>query len=277
VLDCDAFEAFVESGDIFNQAIAEKYRKNILEPGGIYPADEMYVNFRGRQPKIAALLKKRGFTDPFRIHMDAIVENDVLPYSCILTPIDNNSLVPVNLFYVKDTLYSIVCQAFDLAELDSEESYEESIEKHANELLGRRKDSIIDNYKVTELETYEGYGFGRRFDYTNDKSNKPSKFPVIDIYLKAIIDKQAVVPYGCILTPIDNSLAPVNLFYVKDTLNSIVCQAFDLAKLEHAYYLDGVGHQGNIEKHAKELLGTRKDSIIDNYKVTKLRIGYRHY
>jgi peptidyl-dipeptidase Dcp len=63
VLDCDAFEAFVESGDIFNQTIAEKYRKNILEPGGIYPADEMYVNFRGRQPQIDALLRKRGFAD----------------------------------------------------------------------------------------------------------------------------------------------------------------------------------------------------------------------
>jgi peptidyl-dipeptidase Dcp len=63
VLDCDAFEAFVEAGNIFDRAIAEKYRKTILEPGGIYPADEMYVNFRGRQPKIDALLRKRGFAD----------------------------------------------------------------------------------------------------------------------------------------------------------------------------------------------------------------------
>jgi peptidyl-dipeptidase Dcp len=63
VLDCDAFEAFVEAGNIFDRTIAEKYRKNILEPGGIYPADEMYVNFRGRQPKIDALLRKRGFAN----------------------------------------------------------------------------------------------------------------------------------------------------------------------------------------------------------------------
>jgi peptidyl-dipeptidase Dcp len=63
VLDCDAFEAFVEAGDIFDRAIAEKYRKNILEPGGIYPADEMYVNFRGRAPHIDALLRKRGFKE----------------------------------------------------------------------------------------------------------------------------------------------------------------------------------------------------------------------
>ncbi|MDR1436730.1 MAG: M3 family metallopeptidase [Candidatus Symbiothrix sp.] len=61
VLDCDAFESFVEAGDIFNQAIADSYRKNILEPGGIYPADKMYVNFRGRAPLIDALLRKRGF------------------------------------------------------------------------------------------------------------------------------------------------------------------------------------------------------------------------
>jgi peptidyl-dipeptidase Dcp len=61
VLSYDAYEAFIEANDIFNQTIAESYRKNILEPGGTYPADEMYVKFRGRQPQIDALLRKRGF------------------------------------------------------------------------------------------------------------------------------------------------------------------------------------------------------------------------
>jgi peptidyl-dipeptidase Dcp len=60
VLDCDAFEAFVESGDIFNREIADRFRRTILEPGGIYPADELYLRFRGRQPDVNALLRNRG-------------------------------------------------------------------------------------------------------------------------------------------------------------------------------------------------------------------------
>ena len=60
VLDSDAFEAFKETGDIFNKKVAESFRRNILEPGGMYPADKMYNNFRGNQPAIGALLKGRG-------------------------------------------------------------------------------------------------------------------------------------------------------------------------------------------------------------------------
>jgi peptidyl-dipeptidase Dcp len=60
VLDCDAFEAFIEAGDLFNQEIAERFRRTILEPGGIFPADELYLRFRGRQPDVNALLRNRG-------------------------------------------------------------------------------------------------------------------------------------------------------------------------------------------------------------------------
>jgi peptidyl-dipeptidase Dcp len=60
VLDCDAYEAFVESGDIFNKEIADRFRKCILECGGIYPAEKMYENFRGKEANINALLKDRG-------------------------------------------------------------------------------------------------------------------------------------------------------------------------------------------------------------------------
>lgn len=60
VLDCDAFEAFKETGDIFNQELAEKFRKSILTPGGIDDGMTMYKNFRGREPKIDGLLKNRG-------------------------------------------------------------------------------------------------------------------------------------------------------------------------------------------------------------------------
>lgn len=60
VLDADAFEAFKETGDIFNQEVAERFRKYVLTPGGIDDGDTMYRRFRGRGPKIDALLKGRG-------------------------------------------------------------------------------------------------------------------------------------------------------------------------------------------------------------------------
>ena len=61
VLDADAFEAFKETGDIFNPDVADKFRKYVLTPGGIDDGMTMYKNFRGREPKIDALLKNRGF------------------------------------------------------------------------------------------------------------------------------------------------------------------------------------------------------------------------
>lgn len=60
VLDCDAFEAFKETGDIFNQDVAQRFRKYVLTPGGIDDGMTMYRNFRGADPKIAGLLRNRG-------------------------------------------------------------------------------------------------------------------------------------------------------------------------------------------------------------------------
>lgn len=60
VLDSDGFEAFKETGDVFNQELAEKYRTHILEKGSTEDAMELYKKFRGREPKIDALLKVRG-------------------------------------------------------------------------------------------------------------------------------------------------------------------------------------------------------------------------
>lgn len=60
VLDADAYEAYKETGDIFNQEVASKFRKYILTPGGIDDAMDMYVNFRGKEPGIEPLLKNRG-------------------------------------------------------------------------------------------------------------------------------------------------------------------------------------------------------------------------
>ena len=63
VLDADAFEAFAETGDIFNQEVAGKFRKYVLTPGGIDDGMTMYKAFRGREPKIDALLRNRGFKE----------------------------------------------------------------------------------------------------------------------------------------------------------------------------------------------------------------------
>ena len=60
VLDCDAFQAFKETGDIFNQEVAAKFRDCILSRGGIDKGSVMYQNFRGRQPKVDGLLDNRG-------------------------------------------------------------------------------------------------------------------------------------------------------------------------------------------------------------------------
>ncbi|MDR2533811.1 MAG: M3 family metallopeptidase [Tannerellaceae bacterium] len=60
VLDADGFEAFKETGDIFNREVAAKFRKFVLAPGGIDDAMEMYKNFRGKEPGTDPLLKNRG-------------------------------------------------------------------------------------------------------------------------------------------------------------------------------------------------------------------------
>ena len=60
VLDADAFDAFKETGNIFNTEVASKFRTYVLTPGGIDDAMQMYVNFRGKEPNIDPLLKNRG-------------------------------------------------------------------------------------------------------------------------------------------------------------------------------------------------------------------------
>jgi peptidyl-dipeptidase Dcp len=61
VLDADAYQAFVETGDIYNKEVATAFRKNILEKGDSDEAMKLYLNFRGKEPNPSALLVKRGF------------------------------------------------------------------------------------------------------------------------------------------------------------------------------------------------------------------------
>ncbi|MDZ7347003.1 MAG: M3 family metallopeptidase, partial [candidate division KSB1 bacterium] len=59
VLDADAFEAFKEKG-LFDPETAASFRKNILERGNSEDPMVLYKRFRGREPEITPLLKKRG-------------------------------------------------------------------------------------------------------------------------------------------------------------------------------------------------------------------------
>ena len=59
VLEADAFSLFQEKG-IFNQEVAQSFRKNILSAGGAQDASLIYRNFRGHDPKPEALMEKLG-------------------------------------------------------------------------------------------------------------------------------------------------------------------------------------------------------------------------
>ncbi|HUH85455.1 MAG TPA: M3 family metallopeptidase [Stellaceae bacterium] len=58
-LDADGFEAFREAGDVFDPALARRL-KDIYAAGDTRDPMALYVAFRGRAPKIEALLKQRG-------------------------------------------------------------------------------------------------------------------------------------------------------------------------------------------------------------------------
>ncbi|SMR81580.1 peptidyl-dipeptidase Dcp Metallo peptidase. MEROPS family M03A [Aliiroseovarius halocynthiae] len=60
VMDADAFDAFTETGDAFDPAMAEKLENHILSKGGSVDAADLYTAFRGRLPGVEPLLKGRG-------------------------------------------------------------------------------------------------------------------------------------------------------------------------------------------------------------------------
>jgi peptidyl-dipeptidase Dcp len=62
VMDADAFAAFEEAGDVFDARTARRLKTHIYAAGNSRDPMEAYVAFRGRQPDIKGLLKKRGLT-----------------------------------------------------------------------------------------------------------------------------------------------------------------------------------------------------------------------
>ena len=63
VLDKDAHRAFVESGDLFNRDVAERFRREILSRGGERDGMDMYRSFRGAEPDKTAMLVARGLVE----------------------------------------------------------------------------------------------------------------------------------------------------------------------------------------------------------------------
>src|SRR5215216_1186344 len=62
VLTADAFGAFVEGKGPYDRAVAERLRKHVFSVGNTIDPADAYRAFRRRDPKIDALMKKRGFS-----------------------------------------------------------------------------------------------------------------------------------------------------------------------------------------------------------------------
>jgi len=60
-MDADTWAAFEEAGNPFDRKIADSFRINLLSTGNETDRAEAYRKFRGRDPDVTALLKRRGF------------------------------------------------------------------------------------------------------------------------------------------------------------------------------------------------------------------------
>ncbi|MDQ4136465.1 MAG: M3 family metallopeptidase, partial [Pseudomonadota bacterium] len=63
VLDADAFKAFEETGDVFDPATAARLKEFVYSAGYRREPAAAYRAFRGREPRVEALLEKRGFRE----------------------------------------------------------------------------------------------------------------------------------------------------------------------------------------------------------------------
>ncbi len=66
VMDADAFGAFEEAGDVFDQKVAKRFHDNVLSVGGARDPEQAYIAFRGRAPEPDALLRRRGLVEDTR-------------------------------------------------------------------------------------------------------------------------------------------------------------------------------------------------------------------
>ena len=62
VLTADAYQAFVEAGGLYDPAVAARLRQHIFSIGNTVDPADAYRAFRGRDPEVEALMRKRGFS-----------------------------------------------------------------------------------------------------------------------------------------------------------------------------------------------------------------------
>ena len=63
VLSADAFEAFTETGDIWDRATAGRLTQYVFAAGNRRDPAEAYRLFRGRDANVSALMRDRGFAE----------------------------------------------------------------------------------------------------------------------------------------------------------------------------------------------------------------------
>jgi peptidyl-dipeptidase Dcp len=63
VLDADGYEAFKDAGDPFDPQVAERLRRYVYASGNSIEPRAAYAAFRGREPKVEPLLRKRGLLE----------------------------------------------------------------------------------------------------------------------------------------------------------------------------------------------------------------------
>jgi peptidyl-dipeptidase Dcp len=63
ILDADGFDAFLEAGDIFDPAVAERLLRFVYAAGNTRDWTQAYVGFRGREPSVEPLLRNRGLLE----------------------------------------------------------------------------------------------------------------------------------------------------------------------------------------------------------------------
>ncbi|OGT44528.1 MAG: hypothetical protein A3E82_06005 [Gammaproteobacteria bacterium RIFCSPHIGHO2_12_FULL_38_11] len=66
VMACDAFSLFEEKNNIFDSTLSRNFQTTFLESGGAIAPMDLFITFRGRAPKIDALLRHVGIFDPLR-------------------------------------------------------------------------------------------------------------------------------------------------------------------------------------------------------------------
>ena len=62
VLTADAAEAFTEATGFYDPSVAARLRQHIFSVGNTIDPAEGYRRFRGRDPRVEALMRKRGFS-----------------------------------------------------------------------------------------------------------------------------------------------------------------------------------------------------------------------